>query len=786
MRTMARLALLFFLCALPLTLHAQEPLSGDTLQKLKAATVYLELDSMGFQGSGSGFLFYKDGYTGYVVTNAHVIFDPSPELRRVNVIFNSGESNELTIENAKVLCEDRVTDLAVLEIRARGLPEPINYLAPVNIQETMPVYILGFPFGEMLSLNERNPSITISRGSVSSIRTDDHGRTIAVQIDGDLNPGNSGGPIVDQRGALIGIAAAKVATTQIGFAIPAPELATLMQGRVKGIGINEVSREPGRVILKAEIKLLDPMHQLSQVSIFIGRKDEFGPGLSISEPDSRPELAARMEEFHATIADQSADVNLILSADPEIGQDINYMFMIKYTRKDGSFIYTEPSDYQASFQAESKIPMKADLDNNIKAHKPFDGMITYTLPSTINDLTEGAGGRYLVLHLNKIRKLAVFDVNELKIVRYIPLAQDNVLFAAGATKLVVISVDNNIIQRFDLASGKKELTAKLPINGVVKNIAMGSLTDGPMLMLRARGTEPLDNTTFNFFDIVRNRIAGKDIKTYYSSYRDFVHIRASADGLTYGLWHTSGSPSGLATIFLAGGKAYVYYEHDSVGTVVPGPDGRFIYTWSGIFTPELKNIMPGLEKNRMYLPANSGNFFLGLKGPERGSKDPDFDLSFYVNGDERPLTQIKVSEKFPNANMWIKTYFTLDKRFHFVPDANLILMVPESNDKIVIQYFNIMDSLEASGLDYLFVASAPQPDAKRGEKYEYNLDVKSKRGGVTYSLDSGPEGMKISKKGMISWPVPKDYEAPGEEFIIISISDTSEQQIFHTFKIAVR
>ena len=49
----------------------------------------------------------------------------------------------------------------------------------------------------------------------------------------------------------------------------------------------------------------------------------------------------------------------------------------------------------------------------------------------------GDGGRFLILHLPKVRQVAVFDVNQAKVVKFLPVAADNVMIAAGMTKMIV-------------------------------------------------------------------------------------------------------------------------------------------------------------------------------------------------------------------------------------------------------------------------------------------------------------------------------------------------------------
>jgi S1-C subfamily serine protease len=146
----------------------------------------------------------------------------------VTAIFHSGTKGERTVP-AQVITTDEERDLAVLKVNGLGTwPHPILLDKKAALVETMPVYILGFPFGEALSFNKGNPTITINKGSVSSLRENEYGQMKAVQIDGAINPGNSGGPVVDEDGHLVGISVATIRGTGIGLAIAPDELTRLL------------------------------------------------------------------------------------------------------------------------------------------------------------------------------------------------------------------------------------------------------------------------------------------------------------------------------------------------------------------------------------------------------------------------------------------------------------------------------------------------------------------------------------------------------------------------------
>jgi predicted Zn finger-like uncharacterized protein len=230
-------------------------LPAAVLRDVKGATVFVKVEAGAASGSGSGFVLKTEGATGYVVTNHHVVTQPpdedpasgwgpfrgrrppmfrppflgAPVQPVVTLVFHSGTPQERSAQ-AEVVLSDAARDLALLRVVGlQQLPTPIPLVRKPPLAETMPVFLFGFPFGEALTLDDGNPAVTVGKGSVSSIRLNGRGEIARIQIDGDLNPGNSGGPVVDGQGRLVGIAVAKVRNTQIGLAIPPGELITMLE-----------------------------------------------------------------------------------------------------------------------------------------------------------------------------------------------------------------------------------------------------------------------------------------------------------------------------------------------------------------------------------------------------------------------------------------------------------------------------------------------------------------------------------------------------------------------------
>jgi len=150
-------------------------------------------------GQGSGVVYSDEGY---IITNYHVIQNAN----EISVLFSDG----LTAD-AVFLGADTINDVALLKVEMTGLYELDFDESEVRIGEK--VIAMGNPLGLSFSVTE---GIVSAKGRVIK-----QGSAGLIQIDAPVNPGNSGGPLLNTQGDVVGIVNAKLQGYEgLGFAIP--------------------------------------------------------------------------------------------------------------------------------------------------------------------------------------------------------------------------------------------------------------------------------------------------------------------------------------------------------------------------------------------------------------------------------------------------------------------------------------------------------------------------------------------------------------------------------------
>lgn len=176
--------------------------------------------------TGSGFIISEDGY---ILTNYHVIKDVYKHEARLTVTLHDGR--EFT---ARIAGTEEAEDVAMLKIDASEL-KPVTFGDSDKLTVGDEVYAIGNPLGNL------NFSMAFGRVSALNRTVASEGSIFRIkmfQIDAALNSGNSGGPVYNNRGEVVGIATAKYADAEgLAFAIPINEamdyIGSLMNGTAR-------------------------------------------------------------------------------------------------------------------------------------------------------------------------------------------------------------------------------------------------------------------------------------------------------------------------------------------------------------------------------------------------------------------------------------------------------------------------------------------------------------------------------------------------------------------------
>lgn len=183
-------------------------------RKVAPSVVGILADSYYSEATGSGMILSEDGY---ILTNHHVIADAD----EIIVVLPDGEELE-----AKLIGSDYLTDIAVLKVSRTGLV-PVEFGSSETMVTGAKCYAIGNPLGMTLQN-------TFTDGMISAINRDivlsDDARgeimMTVLQTNCAVNPGNSGGPLLNRQGQVIGIVSSKImgdyytSVEGLGFAIP--------------------------------------------------------------------------------------------------------------------------------------------------------------------------------------------------------------------------------------------------------------------------------------------------------------------------------------------------------------------------------------------------------------------------------------------------------------------------------------------------------------------------------------------------------------------------------------
>jgi WD40 repeat protein len=328
----------------------------------------------------------------------------------------------------------------------------------------------------------------------------------------------------------------------------------------------------------------------------------------------------------------------------------------------------------------AKVWDASSLSSGVIVRPPAPGskpLATLPLPSPVQDVCVGGDGRFLILHLPRERKLVVFDTHQAKIVKSLPVAEADLLLAAGRDTLIVAVPGKNLLRRWNLTTFKRELSHFSPNKRPIKALAMGSASAGPLVLARDSGVELLDPQTLQPSD---EQVAGGGLGVGFGIARDSLHVSANGQVIVAG-------PS----LLVRQGKEYKRFP--APDKALPGPDGQTVYTPGRLYTAEGKPLgehVGGHGHMVWYVPALQGPSYVSLNQVlGAGIGQSTLSLSVHRTRNGPPLDTRPDLEAVQGLVDWFSGQTQpFDRHVFLIPDAKLLVILPSSKDRLVLHRFD--------------------------------------------------------------------------------------------------
>jgi len=412
-------------------------------------------------------------------------------------------------------------------------------------------------------------------------------------------------------------------------------------------------------------------------------------------------------------------------------------------------------------------------------------LVEAPLPGPIERVAVGAGGRYLVAAIGLRKSIVVVDVLERKIAKTIQVADGALSVAAGATKFVVYNATEKKLHRYAFSTFERE--ASEPAAFPIADIAMGSQSEGPIFVVAPRKDHQLLQ-----LQSLRPLVWINENQNWQAGAGDdFDRAWASADGKHFCAWKMSRENRIVDNYGIDRGGASTLVFDGRILTPSPTATSRWLHVMTAnggvMHTAEGRHALNGRQlahdpkKDRSPSVASvTGDFFVGWSMYDKpiGGFSP---LMLYAGDDYVPLAKLS---RIPAPELPREAMFDSlrNSRLTFAPLADAVVEIPTTDDRLLIYRLNIDETLAASTRDYLFAASLPTATVVPGTVFEYQLDVKSRRGNVAFRLETKPDGMEISPTGLIRWPAPPSLAE--KQSVDVRFTDASGSEGSQLFDIA--
>lgn len=236
---------------------------------------------------GSGVIYKKDGNTAYVVTNNHVVEGGE----KLEIILSDGSRLE-----AELVGADTYSDLAVVKISGESIQTVGQFTDSSSLTLGEPAIAIGSPLGSEYANSVTEGIVSGLSRTVTS--TNDYGETIstnAIQTDAAINQGNSGGPLINIKGQIIGINSSKITSSRtnvsvegMGFAIPSNDVMAI----IKQLEENGQVIRPAIGISMADLNEV-PINVLNDLKI----PEDLKSGILVGDVQENMPAAGQLQEY---------------------------------------------------------------------------------------------------------------------------------------------------------------------------------------------------------------------------------------------------------------------------------------------------------------------------------------------------------------------------------------------------------------------------------------------------------------------------------------------------------
>jgi len=401
------------------------------------------------------------------------------------------------------------------------------------------------------------------------------------------------------------------------------------------------------------------------------------------------------------------------------------------------------------------------------------------LPGKINTIRSGAGGQFMICHIADQSKLFIVDNYQAKIVKEIPVEQDTV-FAAGKTKLLILNPLSKQLQRWNLQTLQREKAVILKREKFPCIAVMGSNGEGP-LALWTDGNAPME-----LWDI--DRLEPLEFNDDLpNAVRRRIGLTVSRDGRTFCTWNSPAYQYSYQLTTVRDGfldiRRTIEGKYSTWAT--PNADGSFLYYNSGlVLSKALKKVSPGIKDKELF--ATEDPRFLLLINPHTSTsrRDGKYQVSILNASDKKMLAEVGKFTLDNRGDSRIRARIQHEPAIRYLPAKNLIVSVTPKN-KVIITKFDLKKKLAESGEKHLHVVSHPNVSLRPGDEFKYQMQSFTDASKVTYSLDSGPDGMTVSPQGQMVWNTPTTG-VTGAVNVVVTAEGDNDLLATHAFELNVQ